>query len=518
MRDRVLKVLSCLAALLAAVSVAQADVRLPHVFGEHMVLQQDMPVPVWGWADPGEEVTVSVAGQVKSTTAAASGKWSVKLAPLKAGGPHAFSVQAKNRIDLADVLVGEVWLCSGQSNMAMNVGSSNNAEQEAAAAKFPKIRMLIVERTTAETPQDDVTAEWVVCSPETVARFSAAGYFFGRELHKQLKLPIGLLHSSWGGTPIQAWTSVKAHQAAPELAPMIPALESAIAAYDPQLADERYQKQVEAFKRAAAKAKADRTPFKARPPRAPVHPRISPKSPGRLYNGMIAPLVPCALRGAIWYQGEANAHSPESARLYGLQLKTMAADWRGVWHQGDFPFIAVQLPNYMEPQQQPSETGGWPLIREQFLQMLARVPNSGIAVTIDIGQADNIHPKNKQEAGRRLALWALGKVYGRSVVPSGPLFRSATSQGDTIVVEFDELDGGLAARGGAPLKGFAIAGPDRKFVWADARIDGDKLIVSSPKVKAPQAVRYAWANNPECNLVNAAGLPASPFRTDDWAD
>ena len=507
-----------LAAVLAVASAARADVRLPRVFGEHMVLQQELPVPVWGWADPGEKVTVSVAGQSKTATADAGGKWSLKLDPLATGGPHSFKVQGKNCLVLADVLVGEVWLCSGQSNMAMTVGGSANKDAEAAAANYPRIRMLQVDRVTAEEPQTDVKASWVVCSPKTVAGFSAAGYFFGRELHKQLGRPVGLLHSSWGGTPIQAWTSVKAHESVPQLAPMIPALAKAIASYNPERAQQQYEKQREAFKKAAAKAKAEGQPFKGRPPRPPIHPRVSQGSPGRLYNGMIAPLAPYALRGAIWYQGEANAGIPAAGILYGLQLKTMVADWRSAWGEGDFAFLSVQLPNFMAPQQKPSETGGWPLIREQFLKSLKTIPNSGIAVTIDIGDAENIHPTNKQEAGRRLALWALGKVYDRKLVASGPLFRCAAKQGDRMIVEFDEADGGLAVRGGGALKGFAIAGADHQFVWADAKIEAGRLIVSSPQVISPQSVRYAWANNPECNLINTAGLPASPFRTDNWAE
>lgn len=512
------KACACVAALLAVASMARADVRLPQVFGEHMVLQQEMAVPVWGWADPGEKVTVSVAGQSKSATADAAGKWSLKLDPLNTGGPHTFKVQGRNRLELADVLVGEVWLCSGQSNMAMTVGGSNNKEAEAAAANYPRIRMLQVDRTTAEEPQTDVKATWVVCSPKTVGGFSAAGYFFGRELHKQLGRPVGLLHSSWGGTPIQGWTSVKAHQSVPQLAPMIPALEKAIASYNPERVQQQFEKQLDAFKKAAAKAKAEGTPFKARMPRPPVHPRLSQGSPGRLYNGMIAPLAPYAIRGAIWYQGEANAGNPAAGIQYGLQLKTMIADWRSAWGEGDFSFLSVQLPNFMAPQQKPSETGGWPMIREQFLKGLKAIPNTGIAVTIDIGDEKDIHPKNKQDAGKRLALWALGKVYGRELVASGPLFRCAAKQGDRMVVEFDELGAGLSVRGGGALKGFAIAGADRQFVWADAKIEGGKLIVSSPQVKSPESVRYAWANNPECNLINTAGLPASPFRTDNWPE
>lgn len=498
------------------VPAARGDVRLPQVFGDHMVLQQEMPVPVWGWADPGEQVAVSVAGQSKTATADAQGKWSLKLDPLKAGGPHAFRVKGKNALEVADVLVGETWLCSGQSNMAMTVGGSANRDAELAAARFPQIRMLQVDRVTAETPQDDVKARWVVCSPETVGQFSATAYFFGRELHQQLKLPVGLINSSWGGTPIQAWTSIKAHRAVPELAKIVTALNAAIETYDPEQAKQRYEKLFEAHKKAVSQAKVEGKPFKGRPPRHPVHPRLSPSSAARLFNAMIAPLATYAIRGAIWYQGEANAGN---AALYGLQLRTMIADWRGAWQEGDFPFLFVQLPNFMALQQKPSETSGWPLIREQFLKTLS-VPNTGMAVTIDIGEADDIHPKNKQDVGRRLAWWALGKIYKLGLPSSGPLYRSAKKLGKGMLLDFECPCGGLESRDGQPLRGFAIAGKDHNFVWAQAKIQGEKLFVFNPDVPAPEAVRYLWANNPNPtgNLANQAGLPASPFRTDDWAD
>ena len=496
------------------VSLAAADVKLPAVFGDHMVVQCDAPVPVWGWADPGEKVTVTLGGQSKTATADSAGKWSVKLDALSAGGPHVLKVQGKNTLERGDVLVGEVWLCSGQSNMAWTVASSANKEAEIAAANFPKIRMLQVDRKTASEPQDDCRCQWQVCSPDTVAGFSAAAYFFGRELHKELGVPVGLINSSWGGTPIQAWTSIPAQEAVPELKPIVEGFRKAAEAFDAEAAKQRYQKALADWQQAAAKAKSEGKPFAARRPQPPQDPRESPHSPGRLYNGMIAPLAPYALRGAIWYQGESNAGN---AKIYALQMKAMIGNWRQDWKQGDFAFLSVQLPNFMAPQQKPSETGGWPLLREQFLKTLA-LPNTGIAVTIDIGEADDIHPKNKQDVGKRLAQWALAKTYGKDVVACGPLYKSMRKQNGKIVVEFDYADGGLVARGGQKLKGFAIAGEDKQFVWAEAKIDGKTVVVWSPEVNAPAAVRYAWANNPDCNLMNQAGLPASPFRTDDWEE
>ena len=476
-----------------------------------------MPVPVWGWADPGEKVEVSVAGQSKTATADASGKWSLKLDALKTGGPHVFRVKAKNSLELADVVVGETWLCSGQSNMGMTVNRVANAEAEMAAAKFPQIRMLQVDHVTAEEPKDDVKATWVVCTPQTVGAYSATAYFFGRELHQQLKRPVGLINSSWGGTPIQAWTSIKAHEAVPQMKPIVENLKRAIETYDPEIAKKQYQQMLDRYEKAAAKAKAEGKAFKTRRPSPMAAPRLSPSSAGRLYNAMIAPLVPYAIRGAIWYQGEANAGG---AALYGIQLRAMISSWRADWQQGDFPFLFVQLPNFMALQQQPSETSGWPLIREQFLKALS-VPNTGMAVTIDIGEADDIHPRNKQDVGRRLAWWTLAKTYRMGL----PRFRTALTVRprswakaccSTSIARAAAWNRETAVRSKvSPLraKTTSSSGPRRR---SRAR----SCSCSTRPCPPPEAVRYLWANNPnpQGNLVNQAGLPASPFRTDDWKD
>jgi sialate O-acetylesterase len=497
------------------VAVAAADVKLPGVFGDHMVLQREMPVPVWGWADPAEKVTVTLGYQSKAATADSTGKWSLKLDPLKVGGPLELQVQGKtNLVRYTDVLVGEVWLCSGQSNMAMGVGGVTNKDAEIAAADYPRIRLYTVDRKPAAEPKDNCRGTWRLCSPKTVGSFSAAGYFFGRELHKQLNVPVGLIDSSWGGTPIETWMSAKAQEALPELKQSVENLNRQIEDFDAGKTKGQYEKQLADWEKAAAKAKAEGKMFKGGKPQPPQDPRFRAGSPGTLYNGMIAPLAPYAIRGAIWYQGEANAGK---ANLYGLQLKTMVANWRADW-KSNLAFIAVQLPNFMAPQKKPSEgVAGWPLIREQFFKTLSVVPNTGMAVTIDIGEANNIHPRNKQEVGRRLAQWALAKTYGKTVVACGPLYKSMHVDGDKIDIDFDYADGGLAVRDGGKLKGFAIAGADKKFVWADAQVVGNTVTVSCAEVKSPAAVRYAWANNPDCNLVNKEGLPASPFRTDDWA-
>jgi sialate O-acetylesterase len=502
-------------ALLFAPAVS-ADVSLPAFFSDHMVLQRGVEVPVWGWADSGEVVTVTVGGQSKTATAGPDGAWSVRLACLEAGGPLSLLVKGKaNRIEITDVLVGEVWLCSGQSNMAMTVSRAKNFAEEQTAADQPRIRMFTVARKTAETPQDRCEGDWQVCSPETVGGFSATAYFFGRELHRRLEVPVGLIHSSWGGTPVQAWTSLPVQQAEPKLATMLESWKQQIANWDHAAAQQRYEKQLESWKERASKARAagQQPPQKPRPP---VDPRDNPHRPASLYNGMIAPLVPYAIRGAIWYQGESNAGGSEP-NLYGLQLAMMIGDWRRVWGQGDFPFLWVQLPNFRALQQQPVETSGWVIVQEEMRKTLA-VPNTGMAITIDVGEADDIHPVNKQEVGRRLALWALGTTYGKPIIYSGPLYKSMRRADGTILVEFDHAGDGLKTCDGGPVRGFAIAGEDRKFVFADTKIEGKRVVVSSPDVKQPLAVRYAWASNPVCNLVNSADLPASPFRTDEWEE
>ena len=507
--------LRCIAVLLIAASltaVAGADVKLPAVFGDHMVLQRDAALPVWGWADPGEKVTVTLCGRSKTATADAEGKWAVKLDAMKAGGPFVLNVAGKNALKCGDVMVGEVWLCSGQSNMAMSVGGCDNYEAEQAAAKLPNIRMMTVARAAAETPQTDCAGEWAVCSPETVGGFSATAYFFGRRLHEQLGVPIGLINSSWGGTPVQAWAALADQKAEPKLKGLLDGWDKQVAEYDPDKAKAALDEQLATWQDRVKKAKtAGKTP--PRRPRPPVDPRLNSHRPANLYNGMIAPLAPFAIRGAIWYQGESNA-SRYDPKLYGMQLEMMIRNWRRLWGQGEFPFQWVQLPNFKTPQTEPVETSGWVIIQEQMLKTLA-VPNTGMAVTIDIGMANNIHPKNKQDVGKRMAIWALGATYGKEVVRCGPLYESMSKRGGEIVVRFDHVGEGLLAKG-EKLKGFAVAGADRKFVWAEAKIEGDTVVVSCPQVKDPAAVRYAWAANPDCSLYNKAGLPASPFRTDDW--
>jgi sialate O-acetylesterase len=418
-------------------------------------------------------------------------------------------VTGKNKLSVKDVVVGEVWVCSGQSNMEFKVAGAVNAQEEAAAAKFPMIRMFTVERDAAEQPKDDCKGTWQVCTPESVPGFSAVAFFFGRKLHQTLQVPIGLIHTSWGGTPAEMWTPTDILAADPDFKPFAEAWNKTKADYPK--AKENYEKELAAWEPKAAAAKAE---GKA-PPRKPAAPRGETPfgAPGCLYNAMIAPLLPCTMQGAIWYQGESNA---SRAREYRKLFPTMILSWRQRWN-AEFPFLYVQLANYnarrVPPTGEPEESQ-WAELREAQLLTL-ELPHTAMAVTIDIGEGNDIHPKNKQEVGRRLALAAEATVYYRETEFSGPLPGGSQEEDGKIRLSFRHAEG-LKAVDGGKLKGFAVAGADRKFVWADTAIEGDHVIVSSPQVPKPVAVRYGWADNPDCNLTNAAGLPASPFRTDEW--
>lgn len=505
-----------LALLLLSAAPVFSAVRLPAILSDHMVVQAEIPVPIWGWADAGEEVTVTLAGKVAKTKANDDGKWQVRLAPIaKTSESQTLAVQGANKIIINDVLVGEVWLGSGQSNMAMLVQSSLNADEEVKQSNFPQIRMFTVERHAVATPQEDCKGRWEVAGPKTTGRFSAALYFMGRELHQELKQPVGLINSSWGGTAIEAWTSMEAQAKLPEYKRISQSwTEATSVPWDEKKALAEYDVAVAEWKKTAeqAKEKGQESP---RPPVRPVDPRLHQNHPANLYNGMIAPLIPYAIRGAVWYQGEHNTNKPY-ADLYSLQLGVLIKDWRARWGTA-FPFAWVQLPDFNTPQKSPVEIQRWTVIREQMLHALS-VPKTGMAITLGLGEAKEIHPKNKQGVGHRLALWALGKVYGQKAAEtSGPLFSKHEIKERNVIISFTHTNGGLKIREGQDkLTGFAIAGKNRRFVWAQARIAGNRVIVSSPDVPEPVAVRYAWADNPLWSLENGAGLPASPFRTDDW--
>ncbi len=494
-----------LGVLFVSAVFSSADVRLPALISDHMLLQREHPVRIYGWADAGESITVRFAGQTVSTAADAAGRWEAWLRPMPAGGPHELVISGRNTVTVRDVLVGEVWVASGQSNMAWPVERSRDAEKEIAAANYPRIRLFKVALKTSEEPLEDVEGSWQPCSPESVRSFSAVAYFFARHLHEKLGIPVGMIQSAWGGTPAQAWTSRATLISEPTLQTYLIEWNRVLVNWP--RAKQRYQEALRQWEQRAAEAKREGREPPPRPgqPMGPGHPH----TPAGLFNAMIHPLTPYAIRGAIWYQGESNANA--LARLYRTLFEAMIRDWRQAWGQGDFPFLFVQLASYANA----SPEGYWSVVQEAQLKTL-ELRNTGMAVTIDIGEAHDIHPKNKQDVGLRLALAARALVYGEKIVHSGPIFRQLTREGSRLRVWFDHVGGGLRARGA--LKEFLVAGADRVFHPAQAAIEGDTVLVWSDEVKEPVAVRYAWANFPEATLFNAEGLPASPFRSDDWPD
>lgn len=642
--------------ILVFAGAARAEVRLPSIIGDNMVLQQGVKVRIWGKATAGEKITVTFEKKSVNTVADAQGRWQVWLGPLKAGGPSELTIKGDNVLTVKNVLVGEVWICSGQSNMEWALVNTVNGNEAVAQANYPEIRLFTVEHNTSTSQLDDVKGRWVVTKPEDAAGFSAVGYFFGREIHQQLKIPVGLINTSWGGTPAEAWTALEALRSSVELKPILDRYESSLnalpqtkAAYERALIEwEEKNLYVDGENKGEALGYAnpaisttdwskmdlpkqfesaglqldgvvwfrkvvdvpaswagkdlvlnltaiddyDVTYFNGtkigstgrETPNSYIVPRkyavpgslvragrnviavrvfdrageggfgrggemslrlnandqialrgdwdykvelaLEPKnpdwgtrpepvgaanqnSPGVLYNAMLAPLMPFAIRGAIWYQGESNAGR---AYQYRTLFPTMIRNWRSAWGY-DFPFYFVQLPNWRARQEAPSESD-WAELREAQAMTL-REANTGMAIAIDVGEGEDLHPRNKLDVGRRLASLALANVYGKAIVPSGPLFDRFVIEGNKVRISF-KYGQGLKTRDGGPVKGFAIAGADRKFVWADARIEGDTVVVSSPAILKPAAVRYAWGDNPLVNLYNKAGLPVSPFRTDDW--
>lgn len=495
---RLLVLVTLVSGLSVAIAPARADVKLANPFSAHAVLQQGVPVPVWGTAESGEQVTVAIAGQSATATADASGKWVAQVPALKAGGPHELVVKGKNEVKVPDVMVGEVWIASGQSNMEWAVRNGSATEQEKSSANYPGIRMFTVAKAVTGKPAKDVSGTWAVCTPQTMPSFSAVAYFYAKELHKALGVPVGIIHTSWGGTPAEAWTQPAALEADLDLKPIADRAKGAL---------ESFPKQLDDWRQAAEKAEAEGTPV----PAMPKDPRNDSWRPGGLYNAMVAPLVPYAAKGVIWYQGESNAGR---AYQYRKLLPAMIKTWREAWKAEAMPFYIVQLANFTPPPAEPGESD-WAELREAQA-MTAKMPNNGLACTIDIGDAGDIHPRNKEDVGRRLALVAVNKTYGKTdVVAAGPEFESMAVEGDKVRLKF-RAPANLATKDGGPVKGFAVAGEDRKWHWADGTIDGDSVVVRSDKVAKPAAVRYGWAHNPPTNLYNKAGLPAAPFRTDDW--
>ena len=454
----------CLLLLLFCLS-AGAAVRVPALFADGMVVQREMRIPVWGWATPGERVSVTLGERQANAITNPDGAWMVRLEPLPAGGPHTLTVSGSNTITIRDVLVGEVWVCSGQSWMGWEVNRVRDAQQETANANFPQIRMFNTRIATSPTPLRDCEGKWAVCSPQTVGAFSGCGYFFARDLHQKLKVPVGMIHSSVPGTVAQAWTDRESFKDSPTLS---------MEMGDP-----------------------DNWCYGSNPQNKAMV----------LYNGMIAPLIPYGIKGVIWFQGTG-----------GEPLKAMIRGWRRNWGQGDpstgsgqaFPFLFVQLPNYNGGSNAPQGTD-LAAIREAQATALA-LPNTAMAVTIDIGDPTDLHPINMQDFGQRLALIAEGTVYGQNVVYSGPVYDHLAAEGAGLRLHFRSQDGKLAVRGNGPVEGFFLAGPNERYVPANAAIDGLTVVVSHPSVLKPTYVRYAWMNSPVCNLCNGAGLPARPFR------
>lgn len=656
-----LGIVTVVAVLTVCSFAASADVKLPAVFGDNMVLQRGMAIPVWGWAGPGEQVSVRLGdGAAATATADKDGNWRVNLPAREAGGPLQMKVEGKNTVTFGNVMIGDVWVCSGQSNMQFGLSGVKDAPAEIAAASYPNIRLFTVPNTVALEPQKDTKGQWAACDSQTARNFSAVAYFFGRDLNKALDVPIGLIHTSWGGTPAESWISRAGLAAEPELATFIQRIPTELKS-DPQAAKDYEAKMKEWEAKAyftdpgnkgfgmgwaaadtdtadwkpmavpgyweaaglmidgvvwfrkdvqipaewagkdlalslgpiddgdttyfngtqvgaigmetpnwwqaprrytvpASLVKAGRaviavriydrwlnggfggvpadltlapkdggTPISlagqwvykievSRPqpeqpipqPQAPAGPD-NPWIPTSLYNAMISPLIPYGIKGAIWYQGESNA---DRAYQYRTLFRDMISDWRKAWGEGDFTFLFVQLANYQLAQQQPSENSAWAELREAQTMTLS-LPRTGMAVIIDVGEAADIHPKDKQTVGARLALAARAVACGQDIVYSGPMYDSMKVEGGKAVLSFKHVGGGLVAHGEA-LKGFAVCGADKRFVWADAQISGDQVIVSSAEVPQPAAVRYGWADNPTCDLYNKEGLPASPFRTDDW--
>lgn len=519
--------ISCLLFAFLIAQNLKANVRVASVFSSHMVLQRDKPVPVWGWADPGEQVRITFNKQTKQATAAADGKWMLYFDRFSAGGPYIMTIKGKNTLTLNDIYIGEVWLCSGQSNMDMTVAKEDrnwagvfNEAQEVANADYPLIRVIDADFTPSIPVLDEIkTPGWEIVTPKTAGHMSAAAYFFARDLQKKLKVPVGLVVTAYGASTAEAWTSKPALEANPKFARLLTAFRDKLDQYSKANTDtallNKAARELNQWKLDTAKARAQGKPA-PRKPRTAVNPERDQHSPFVMWNGMVAPLAPFAIRGALWYQGESNY---PSADIYRDIMEALITDWRKQWKQGDFPFIYVQLANHGNLITEPVKEDPMVSVREAQRKNLS-VPNTAMVVAIDNADPENpgnIHPKNKQEIGRRLSLAALALAYGqKDVTYSGPLYDKMQVEGNKIRLYFKHTDAGLTAKSGK-LQGFAIAGEDKKFVQAEAEIVGNTIVVSSVQVLKPVAVRYAWAKNPLISLYSSKeNLPASPFRTDDW--
>jgi sialate O-acetylesterase len=485
-------------------------VRLPAIFSDHMVVQDGLPVKVWGWASPGESIEIKFSGQKLGLRANNVGQWNAEFKPAEGKGPHQMVFTGRNRLTIRDILVGEVWICSGQSNMEWPMTRTQNSAQEIAGAELPGVRLFNVPRQASGKPQENCQGAWLPCNPQSAKTFSAVAYFFGRNLHIETGKPIGLILSAWGGSPIEGWTSMAALERVKDARPILDKGESHVNAFITN--KKSYLARLGDWETARNKAvkAGEKAPIK---PRTPSDPTRKPNYPGSLFNGMINPIIPFSIRGAIWYQGESNVFRAHQYRsLFPAHIK----DWRDRWGQGDFPFLFVQIAPFRYSRYHREMC---PELWEAQLMTLRNVPNTGMVVTTDIGDVRNIHPSNKQEVGRRLALWALNGTYGRKeVLSSGPIYKDYRVDKNRVLLEFDYTGGGIVSLDNEPLSSFTAAGDDHVFHPAKAEIlaGGKTIAVSSRLVRKPVSVRFAWSHDALHNLGNIAGLPASPFRTDTW--
>lgn len=508
---------------LAYGSTGLADLKVPSFFGDNMVLQREKPVQIWGTAEPKTEVHVLLHGNVVKTNADQQGNWRVTLPAMSANSEGASLVieNESDRIEIKNVLIGEVWFASGQSNMAFLLRNSHEAKQDLADANESGIRMFLATNTPAAQPQADIQGSWSRCTPETAGAFSAVAYFFAKEIHEETGFPVGIIKSCWGGKRCECYTSREALLSNLHGRKMIAELDQLATEFDPAASAKKYQTQLERWQKQAAviragnegkeKSAQKRVPRKPRPSKSPYE---NEGNPTVLFNGMVNPFVGYTIRGAIWYQGEANSRS-NLAPIYREMFTLMIQDWRSRWGD-DFDFYFVQLANFKKPSIEPGNESEWATVQNQQ-RLTLELPGTGMATINDVGAANDIHPKDKKTVGQRLARWALKNQYGKDVVVSGPLFESASFDGEQAIVTFTHVGDGLSTRDGKSPQRFEIAGDDKKWHWATATIKGNQVICQNPAVARPIAVRYAWAANPDgANLVNSEGLPASLFRSDDW--
>lgn len=510
-----------LVGVLAASPVALGEIKLPNMFGDRAVLQRGEELSIWGWAEAGETVTVAFEGQMKSAQAGADGTWKVALDALKANAtPQVLTVSGSTSesITVADVLVGEVWMASGQSNMQWSLSRTEGAKEEIAGATNPGLRMFLTDLKTAAEPQTDAGGQWLDTTPANAGSFSAVGYYYGKRLHADLKVPVGIIRTAWGGKPSEAFTTKETLASKPQGKALVAQWDERMAAFDAEKEQVKYEKKLEEWKTQVAAIKTANAVEGAeqkRLPRKPgleTAPNLSSNCPGAIYNAMVHPWVGYGMKGAIWYQGESNAGR---AKQYETIFPLLIEDWRKQWKK-ELSFYFVQLANFKKPSDKPGVPDAWAELQNAQLLTLS-LSKTGMAVINDIGMANNIHPTNKLDVGERLARWALAGDYGRKdMVVSGPLYVSSAVKGGKVRIKFKYAEG-LKSRDGGALKRFEIAGKEQQWHWAEAVIEGSDVIVSSADVAAPVAVRYAWASNPTgANLVNGVGLPASLFRTDAW--